>query len=358
MHHRSRAALTAASVAMLVVPAGASAATKTVDMGTPASIAKSLQRQNVDVNAFFPARTTIHVGDSVKFVPVNFHTVDFPKKGGKPLGLLQQAGTVSGANDAAGQPFWFNGKPAIGFDAALLKFGFGKKLTYNGTKGVSSGLPVSNKPKAMTVKFTKAGTYTYFCSVHPGMKGSVKVVTAGRRVPSAKADASRVARQVAAAKKGAKALAQTKAPANSVIVAPVGKSGLEYFGFAPGNLTVPAGTTVTFSMPASTFDEHTVTFGPGNPEQPSNYLGNLSATFNGPGPFNPQAIYPSDPPGTTATLSPALHGNGFWNAGVLYGAQAKLSAFPTSGKVTFSTPGTYNYYCLIHPFMKGTVTVK
>jgi len=30
---------------------------------------------------------------------------------------------------------------------------------------------------------------------------------------------------------------------------------------------------------------------------------------------------------------------------------------PTSRKVTFTTPGTYSYICLIHPFMTGRVTV-
>jgi plastocyanin len=26
--------------------------------------------------------------------------------------------------------------------------------------------------------------------------------------------------------------------------------------------------------------------------------------------------------------------------------------------VTFAAAGTYNFYCLIHPFMKGTVVVQ
>ena len=28
----------------------------------------------------------------------------------------------------------------------------------------------------MTVKFTKSGTFTYYCDIHPGMKGTVKVL--------------------------------------------------------------------------------------------------------------------------------------------------------------------------------------
>ena len=94
MSHRTKAAI-AAGVAVLAVPAGASAATKTVDMGTPLSSQKAFQKAFADVNDFFPHGTTIHVGDSIKFVPTGFHTVDIPAKGGKPLGLVAPAGSTS-----------------------------------------------------------------------------------------------------------------------------------------------------------------------------------------------------------------------------------------------------------------------
>jgi plastocyanin len=31
---------------------------------------------------------------------------------------------------------------------------------------------------------------------------------------------------------------------------------------------------------------------------------------------------------------------------------------PNSNSVTCTAPGTYTFYCLIHPFMKGTVIVQ
>ena len=113
MSHRTKAAI-AVGVAVLAVPASASAATKTVDMGTPTASQKAFQKAFADVNDFFPHGTTIHVGDSIKFVPTGFHTVDIPAKGGKPLGLIAPAGTTSGVLDAAGAPFWFNGQPSWG----------------------------------------------------------------------------------------------------------------------------------------------------------------------------------------------------------------------------------------------------
>lgn len=355
MQNRFRATLVAA-LSVLVVPASAGAATKTVDMGTPPSAGKALQKLGSDADAFFPSIATVHVGDSVKFLPVGFHTVQLPKTGGKPLGLFAPGAPVSGSNDAAGNPFWFNSLPQPGLNPVFLKSGFGKTFTYTGAKQVTSGLPLARKPKAMTVKFTKAGTYTYYCNVHLGMKGKVRVVGKSKRVPSTAADKATVKKQIAAVLKAAKPLPATKAPANTVIMGPQGKGGAAYFGFAPSRLTVPAGTSVTFRMPTGSYEDHTATFGPGDPEkQPGSYLGKLSASLQSPA-SDPAATYPSEPPGSVATLTPALHGNGFWNTGILDASSA--TPLPATGKVTFGQAGTYDFYCMIHPFMHGKITVQ
>ena len=49
------------------------------------------------------------------------------------------------------------------------------------------------------------------------------------------------------------------------------------------------------------------------------------------------------------------HGNGFLNTGNLDRDPATPS--PGSTQVTFSKAGTYEYICLLHPFMKGSVVV-
>ena len=107
-------------------------------------------------------------------------------------------------------------------------------------------------------------------------------------------------------------------------------------------------------MSAKTYDVHTATSGPGNPEtEPTSYLGDLGAlrqTRCSPS----QAVYPSDPPPAgPAALTPALHGNGFWNSRPHGLASDAAAARRTS--VTFAAPGTYKFYCMIHPFMNGTV---
>jgi plastocyanin len=343
----------AAALSLVLAPT-AFAATKSVDMGTPIAAQKALGKYQSDANAFFPSAITIHAGDSVKFVPTGFHNVDIPAKGGKPAALLVNGATVSGSLDAAGSPFWFNGAvPNVGFNPEVALGALGKKVTYTGAKAIQSGLPLSDKPKPMTVKFPKAGTYTYYCDVHAGMKGSVRVVAKSKRVPTAKQDAKRVDAQVAQALKIAKGLTKATLPANTVTVGNAGAHGVEYFGFLPGTLTVPAGTTVKFQMSAKSLEIHTATAGPGNPEtEGDSYLGKLARSFEAPV-IDPAAVYPSDPPSAPASLKPASHGNGFWNSGVLDAAAA--SPPPSSSSVTFAAAGTYKLYCLVHPFMVGTV---
>src|SRR5690606_7618137 len=106
----------------------ATAATRTVYMGTPPPAAQALQRLSVDANAFFPHTTTIRQGDSVRFVPVGFHNVDLPERGGDPTPLISPTGDkVAGAVDAAGAPFWFNGQDILGFTPSLGESNFGKR---------------------------------------------------------------------------------------------------------------------------------------------------------------------------------------------------------------------------------------
>jgi plastocyanin len=341
----------------LAIPAAAQAATKQVYMGLPVKSQKEFnQNLSADVDDFFPHSITVNVGQKVQFLPVGFHTADFPAKGQTPLSLIVPNGqTVSGVNDALGAPFWFNGQAQVGFNPALAQGLYGKTVKVTGSKRVETGLPLQNHPKPVTLSFAKAGTYTYYCNVHPGMKGVVHVVGKKAKAPSTKVDAKTVATQLKTDLGIAKKLAATKVPAGQVDVGYHAPNGVEYFGFLPGDLSVAAGTTITFSMTKGSFEDHTATFGPGNPEtEPNSYLGQIAASFNSPV-FDPRGVYPSDPPGTPASFGPQLHGNGFWNSGVLDTTSA--TPLPSKNVVRFDTPGKYDYYCVIHPFMHGTITV-
>jgi plastocyanin len=347
--------LGSAVAAVLAIPTAAHAATTQVWMGTPPSAQKKAQKANGDFNAFFPRAANVKVGDSVRFVPVGFHDIDIPKKGGAAIPLFVPTGnTIAGAKDAAGADFWFNGQPELGFNPLLFDFLYGKKVSYNGSKAVISGLPLQDKPKPVTVKFTKKGTYTYFCDVHPGMQGVIKV---GAKRTSPKAIGKAVAAQVKSDFAQLTSVTKnTSPPANTIQIGAAGKNGVESYGFFPATSTVPVGTTVTFEMPVGSTEAHTATTGPGNPEsEPDSYLGKIAASLEAPQ-IDQAALYPSDTPPNPASLTASLHGNGFWNSGVLNSVDGDPA--PAANVVKFDQAGTYDFYCLIHPFMKTTVTVS
>lgn len=357
--HRVFKVAVAAAICSLAAPVAAQAATKSVWIGTPPSAQKTMgNKYQSDANAYFPKTITVNVGGKVKFQPAGFHTVDLVAKGKKPVPLVSPTGQKAAETDAAGSPFWFAaaGLDALSFTPSLAKGIYGKSVSFDNTKSIESGLPMAQKPKPFTIMFKKTGTFTYLCDLHPGMKGTVKVLAKGKKVPSTKDDDAAVKKQIATAESNAKKLGSTTAPANTISVGASTSDGVERFAFFPSSLNVAVGTTVTFSMSAKTRDLHTATTGPGNPEtEPTSYLGTLTGSLESPA-FNNAAVYPSDTPGAAAGLTPTSHGNGFWNSGFM--DQSKESPLANANAVTFASAGTYTFYCLIHPFMKATVTAS
>lgn len=354
---KRRALLLGVAAGVALGSAAADAATKGVAMGVPdEKTSKQFFALNGEPQAFFPEVITINAGDKVQFQPLGFHNFDLPATGGAPLPFLAPTGEkAAGVKDAAGADFWFNGQDIFGFNPLLMKMKWGKTFTYAGQR-VNSGLPLGDKLKPLTVKFPKAGTFTYYCDIHPGMKGKVRVLSKGKRVPSAKADQKAIENQLDAAMAELRRVNKTKVGNGIIQIGGSGKEGIESYSFFPANSTVAVGTTVTFQMPPGSVEVHTATTGPGNPEkQPKSYLGQVAASFQGEV-FDPRAVYGSEQPGgAPAQLTKALHGNGFWNSGVL--DRVGGSPLPAETQVTFSEAGTFDFYCLIHPFMKTTVTV-
>lgn len=357
---RAGIAVAVALVALLTASSAlAKPLTKTVVAGPPPTVNKIaaklvpksfVKTYHPDINAFFNKKTTINVGDTVSFQIAGFHTIDLPGKAGAALPLIVPGSTlVSGVNDAAGNPFWFNGKvPNVGINSALLAPSKGK--TYNGSARLDSGLPSpAGPPKPFKVKFTKAGTYKYFCDVHPGMVGTVVVKPAGKTIPTAKQDAKALTAQATADVKRALKASKPKLPANTVSLGESAPGGVELFTMFPATLTVNANTVVTFQMSKDSFETHTATFGD------ATTLKTLAKGFEGVA-FPAQGVFPSDPT-QPITESPTSHGNGFANLGAL-DTNPKSTTIPSSGKIDFTTAGTYHFICLIHPDMRGTIIVK
>jgi len=340
-------------VGMLAAAAPAAALVAPVTAGPP----KAPHVRHLDFDAFFPSTTKIHVGDSVSWQFDGFHTVTFLAAGQAqpPLIIANASHPVSGKLDAAGTPFFFNGLPRQEINP-MAGAPSGSKTYAAGF--LNSGPPEENSapPKPFVVKFTKAGTFTFHCLVHPGMKGVVKVLPKGKPVPSVRSDKATALAEEAADVKRARKLAKVKPPAATVLAGNDGNGPVTWLRFFPETLKVKAGTTVHFKI-SSKREIHTITIGP-----PA-YTGAIESSFTSPaqegaGPpaivINPLGALPSDPlplPPFTGTN----HGNGFEGAGILSEGGGPL---PSSASITFTTPGTYDFECVIHPEMDGKIIVS
>jgi plastocyanin len=347
---RAVGACSAVALLLAVFANQALAATKTVAVGPNAKLAPDLV-----VNDFFRPTVTIHQGDSVKWIFRGFHNVVFPAKGQKPAPFIgaDPSAKIEGFADAAGAPFWFNGQPRQTVDPRAAFPAGGK--AYDGTKPAGSGLPQGDKAPPYTLRFTKTGVFTYYCSIHAGMKGRVKVLPKTARIPTAAQDAKAAKQQLAVALKQAKKLAAPNIPAAEVRGGS-DRGAVNHLKFFPGTVTIKAGQSVAFSVPGSQ-EPHTISFGP----EP--YLKDIVAHQITPVPgaggpptlvFDPRALLPSDPPGPLPAYTGQNHGNGFLSTGAL----GKGLPGGTKASITFANPGTYGFICLIHPEMHGTIVVQ
>jgi plastocyanin len=344
---RLRYVIAAGLVGTLLLPAAAGAATKTVTAGTPPQgVLPGVPPTTFD-NAFYPRRTTINAGDSVKFDVLGFHNVLSVPKGEDAPPFVVPGAPASGFKDAAGADFWFNGLPIFGPNPQV--FGPSGDKTIDGKELDGSGVGMEG-PLSWKVKFPKKGNYTLICSIHPGMKVTVAVKNERARVPSKKQDARRVAKQVKAATKLAKKLVAAKGPKGDVIQAGSDRKGVASLAFVPATKTVKAGVPVTFRMSKTSTEIHNVALGP------EAYIAELAQKFFGPAGIDPTTLYPSEPPGTALVHDGASHGNGYVNTGIIDVDAA--TPMPSSSTITFTKPGTYDYYCIVHGAeMKGKVTV-
>jgi plastocyanin len=342
--------------AVLAAPATAGAATKTVQAGPFGAAQEEFQEAFGDANAYFRRTITIRRGDRVRWRNNGFHTVTFVPDGADtpPLFIPDTSSPITGSNDAAGSPFWFNGQPSLRFNpTAALPQGGGR---FDPTELRNSGLPLG-PPEPYRLRFNRKGTFDYLCIVHPGMEGKVRVVGRNANVPSRRKDRRAARRQRNVALNRVQRLTTglgTEDLQNTIQAGNDRRSGPTIFKFFPANSSYRVGDTVTLQMAPRSTDVHTLTFGPSNGRDAYNDV--LAASFQTEQP-DQRALYPSENPALgVPTITPTTHGNGFYNSGILDVDSA--SPLPSSTRVRFGAPGTYQLICLIHPFMTGTVTVN
>jgi plastocyanin len=307
------------------------------------------------LDLFLPGKVTVKAGDSVTFSSAGFHTVSTGFKSGSIIVPDPAHGKYAGIDDAAGNPFYFNGLPKLIYNGLALA-PFGPNAITPGVKASSGALSPSGpkaKPATITYSFPKPGTYRFYCTVHPGMKGTV-VVTSGTppKSPTQVTAEALQAENAAWAKTKAEAAA-AKPPARTVYM---GVGNLEtILGYFPSSLTVKAGTTVNF-VDRSPQEPHNAVFGPKKWVQ--GFASKTDVFPTGPGKPNqaaPVIPYGSDTKGEYS-YDGTNHGNGFLATPVA--ASGGGLPLPRSWKVTFTKPGTYKYFCWIHgPDMSGTIVV-
>ena len=358
----------AAVLAALAIPAAADARTKTVEAGPfTQSAQRAFQQASADANAFFRRTVTIRRGDTVRWDINGFHTVTFVPRGGTPPGLVapDTANPVTGVADAAGAAFWFNGQPRLTLNPLVaFRQGGGR---FDRSTLHNSGLPLEDgPPEPYRLRFRRKGTFRYLCIVHPGMQGAVRVVGGRGRVPSARKDRRQARREQRTLLQRAQRRSTGTGAGNLQNILQAGnddRRGTAIFKFFPEDPSFRVGDVVTLRMSPRSTEVHTITFGPSNGQNAYNDLlatNFITPVMGGGGPptlvFEPRAAYPSENPGAgQATYAATTHGNGFLNTGVMDADPDTPS--PASMTVRFTGAGTFTYICVIHPFMRDTVTV-
>jgi plastocyanin len=323
-----RLAVTAAMcmAPMLAPPIASAAQTVKISAGAEAP------NGDIQLLEFAPVTTTINVGDTVTWSldSTEFHDIVFTG-GGNPPDFVQP-----GPDGVFINP-----------QAALPQGG----STYDGSGFAGSGL--LNKGDTYSLTFTNPGTYTYYCAIHAGMAGNIQVLPSGQAADTQAAIDARRSQQINTeiATKGVPTIMSNlgELPTEGAtvgVVAGAQVGQIDVDRFFPPRVVVHPGDDVTWIWKTED-TPHTVTFlaGQSAPEvvvpQPQP---------NGPPrlQLNPTVLAPAGDPTD-------FEGGSFLNSGFLQPAPGQPT--PTFS-VHFSAPGTYEYLCLLHAGMTGTVVVE
>lgn len=325
---------------------------------------------------FFPMSVRVRQGDTITWRANGdeLHTASFvkgvtqwgPGMAQIPLGAPGEMNPGFGAPIPGAPPEAVQINPQVVFPTRAL--GTAAEIYSGPGTFVSSGVinkqpfvPGTPANETFSVVFNRPGTYMYVCLVHNDrMFGWVDVApSTATDVPTqaaidaaATAEIRQMTRLLQDAKAQGEATVRSEPGPNgtSFWFARAGSQELEsgdnraqVMDFLPRNLTVKAGDTVVWG----TNYFHTVTFVPIPPSPP---WFDVVPQHSGPPqlPLSPQAILPVKP---AATYDPSQ----YFNSGVI----GPFLPPGDSWALTFETPGSFEYVCLVHETlgMKGTITV-
>jgi plastocyanin len=297
--------------------------------------------------AFLPNELWIHAGDIVRYVyPTHErHTLTFLKPGQtRPPGFGPTFGVVVGCPGTTPDGSSYNGSACVTSDVLMLAEDSTRR----------------DEPPSYSVTFPAVGNFKFVCLIHADMTGVVHVVDPSTALPHDQEFYDRQTRREGEALlANAASLAQrnsTKADdgLNTVAVGigevetmtGAGSQTASLMRFVRRTIAVHVGDTVVWTSLDPSIN-HTVTFGaePADPRPASASVslssdGARQATIGSPA-DNVNSGFLSPTPQDRANLAQS-------NPGV------------TRFRVTFTTPGTFNYICAVHDQlgMAGTVIVQ
>ena len=132
-----------------------------------------------------------------------------------------------------------------------------------------------------------------------------------------------------------------KAAYTLTVIVGNGKGGIAAQAFMPADVVIAEGDSIKFLNPYEQI--HTTTFLAGGPEQ----------LFMIPDPANPSRII-LNPATAFPTAATEFDGSAYANSGVMGQSPGQSKSWT----LTFTEAGVYDFLCVIHPGMEGTVTVK
>jgi plastocyanin len=235
--------------------------------------------------------------------------------------------------------------PAPGADPSLFAPTAADTSTYDGSAFVNTGLqPLGPQaPAPFTMAFASAGTYPYYCVIHPGMIGEVTVTEPGGDVDTPRDVAERRAAETEEWLDEGRAAKAELVEADQVttenadgsttwtVVMGATTEHTDVLAFSPTPAGIKAGDTVRFLN--SSGAPHTASF-----------FGEGAEVINDP--TDPRTDAPAPGP-SPQTLSSA----GFFNTGLLP-PDAPPGAGPPEAARTYEyevpEAGTYGYVCILH----------
>ncbi len=290
--------------------------------------------------AFLPNEIWIHAGDSIRwtFPTHERHTLTFLRPGQtRPPGFGPTFGILVGCPGTTPDGSSFDGSACVTSDVLLLD-------------------QDTTTPPTYSVTFPTAGNFKFVCLIHADMTGVVHVADPAQALPHDQnfydrypqneqlrllGDASGIADRSDDAQGG-----DVAAGIGEIVTTTgAGSQTISLMRFVRQTIVVRVGDTVEWTSLDPSIN-HTVTFGaePADPRPPS---ANVTPTLDG---ARQATIASSNDSVNSGFLSPAPQDRA---------NLAQSNPGVTRLRVTFASPGTFNYICAVHDQlgMKGTVIV-